>query len=133
VSYGIYDELDPKRSMVFKTGTPNGMSVTLYRVRLAELRARAILLLALMVLDLATTALSLAWGGQESNPLVHAVGWPIAILAKLLVVPAIHVLARKALRRGEWPIAQWVTGIACLYMAAVVVWNVGIIVVLAWG
>lgn len=88
-----------------------------------HLRYLAVVLMALQVMDLATTALSLQLGGSEGNAFVNSLGWPLAIAGKTAITAAFIVFAT----RTPYRFGRRLFYIANTYMAAVVVWNLLII------
>lgn len=83
-------------------------------------------LLALQVLDLATTALVLNRGGQETNHLINAIGWQWSIVVKFGLMLGLGWLVALA----PTPLVlRFVSYVVAIY-TLVVAWNLLVAVVL---
>jgi hypothetical protein len=85
----------------------------------AKVPALAFVLLALQVLDLASTGLVLQLGGAERNGLLPLLGWKRGIAMKFFVVFLYGTLASVAPRWISMPGLR----IACIIYTVVVLWN----------
>ena len=99
------------------TGQLADQLAVLARARVPPL---AFVLLALQLLDLASTALVLLLGGDERNGLFPLLGWKRGIAVKFAVVFVFGALASVAPR---W-ISERGLRVACAIYTAVVCWNV---------
>ena len=85
----------------------------------AKVPLLAFVLLALQILDLASTGLVLRLGGAERNSLLPLLGWKWGIVVKFVVVFVFGALASLAPR---W-ISKRGLRAACVVYTAVVSWN----------
>jgi hypothetical protein len=88
-------------------------------VRRASVPPLAFVLLALQLLDLASTGLVLRLGGTEQNAVLPLLGWKLGIAVKFGVVFVFGALASVAPRR----ISTRGLCAACAIYTAVVSWN----------
>jgi hypothetical protein len=87
----------------------------------------AFVLLALQILDLASTGLALRLGGTEQNAVLPLLGWKWGIVVKFVVVFIFAALASVAPHR----ISTRGLLVACAIYGAVVAWNLVVAAALA--